>query len=729
MVRIGLAMVVLCWFVSAPLSAQSVLFSPDGWFDSRRNDRTDNVGVTAGYGLTLVHKTDGSVQLWGRNYGDVTQLPPSSPMPPLPPLPPLPPGLQYTGSSMAYSAFALLRSDGAIVVSGGSSSVPVLPNGVVYTEVAVGQSFTAALRSDGQIVAWGSNQFGQLSVPPLPAGVVYVEVAVGPAFHYGHGLARRSDGTIVSWGQQAPGPVPALPPGLTYTSISAGHSYAAAVRSDGEVVTWGNNYWGQCNVPPLPAGVRYEQVACADQHTLARRDDGVVVAFGDNDNGQCDVPALPPGMAYVDIAAGGGRVVNYLLGQHSVALRSDGRVIAWGDNANFQCGAPSAPPGIDYVQIADGGSHEVALRSDGTAIAFGNAASGDLDIPPLPPGVSYVEVDGNLARRSDGQVVAWGSVTQTLAVPPLPPGITYVEIAAGWYHAVARRSDGQVVAWGDNFEGQCFVPPLPPNRTYVAIAAGGSNSMAMRSDGAVLVWGNNSKGQCSVPWQVATRECVEITTIGTVCFARCSDGEILLWGDPLGGYAIPGLPFGVTYVGVSGRFARRSDGTLAKLQALGQTLPIPSGTSCMEIRNVSARLGPPSSYVSFAPGCSGSLPPARLVPRDIPRIGAELVVTLFDLPADLAVVITGLSTTSTGMLPLPIALGPYGMPGCTAFVAPDHLLLLGGANQTATLQFAIPNQVALVGARFHQQAFVPDPAAGNPLQGVMSNAATAVVGR
>jgi hypothetical protein len=373
--------------------------------------------------------------------------------------------------------------------------------------------------------------------------------------------------------------------------------------------------------------------------------------------------------------------------------------------------------------------HAVALRSDGIAIAFGQAGFGDLDIPPLPTGVSYVEVEGNLARRSDGQIVAWGSYSQTLAVPPLPPGVTYVEIASTWSHAIARRSDGRVVAWGDNFQGQCLVPSLPPNLTYVAIAAGGSNSMAMRSDGAVLVWGDNSKGQCSVPWQLATRECVEIATVGPVCFARSSDGEILMWGDPLGGYAGPGLPFGVTYVGVSGRFARRSDGTLAQLQASGQTLPIPSGTSCMEVRNACARLGPPSSYVSFAPGCSGSLPPARLVPRDIPRIGAELVVTLFDLPADLALVITGLSTTSTGWLSLPIALGPYGMPGCTAFVSPDHLLLLGGANHQATLQFAIPNQLALVGARFHQQAFVPDPAAGNPLHGVVSNAATAVVGR
>jgi alpha-tubulin suppressor-like RCC1 family protein len=711
MVRIGLVVVFLCWFVVAPLSAQTSLFSPDGWFDSRWNEQTDNVGVTASHGLTLVHKADGSVQIWGRNYL---------------PVPALPPGMQYTSGDVGLSSHALVRSDG-LILAGPSANVPPLPAGVGYTQVAISFTFMAALRSDGQIVAWGGNQFGQLNVPPLPAGVVYVELAVGRGF-YGYGMARRSDGAVVVWGQNAPAPVPALPTGVSYTGISAGYSHATAVRSDGELVAWGSNVWGQAAVPPLPAGRRYEQVAAAERHTLARRDDGVVVAFGTNDSGQCDVPPLPPGTIYVDIAAGGGEVVTVNPVHHSVALRSDGKVIAWGDNSAFQCGAPSLPPGVDYVGLAGGDGSQVLLRSDGAAIGFGITANGALDIPPLPAGVTYVEVEANLARRSDGQVVAWGWFQQAHTVPPLPPGRTYVEVAAGGTHALARRSDGVVVAWGQNDQGQCFVPALPPNRTYVAIAAGGNNSMALRSDGVVLVWGDNSKGQCSVPWQLATRDCVEIATVGPVCFARSSDGEILTWGDPNGGLDVPGLPFGVSYVGVSGRFARRSDGSLAQLRTWGTWTPVPPGSACNEVQDFSAILGPPSSYVSFASGCSGSLPPARLVPRDTPRIGETLVVALFDLPADLALVFTGLSTSWSGTVPLPIALGPFGMPGCTAFVSPDHLLLLAGANQQATLHFAIPNQPALVGARFHQQAFVPDAGAGNPLLGVVSNAATAIVG-
>jgi hypothetical protein len=66
MVRFSLVVVFLCWFVVAPLSAQTTLLSPDGWFDSRWSEQTDNVGVEAAHRCTLVHKADGSVQVWGR---------------------------------------------------------------------------------------------------------------------------------------------------------------------------------------------------------------------------------------------------------------------------------------------------------------------------------------------------------------------------------------------------------------------------------------------------------------------------------------------------------------------------------------------------------------------------------------------------------------------------------------------------------------------------------------
>ena len=57
------------------------------------------------------------------------------------------------------------------------------------------------------------------------------------------------------------------------------------------------------------------------------------------------------------------------------------------------------------------------------------------------------------------------------------------------------------------------------------------------------------------------------------------------------------------------------------------------------------------------------------------------------------------------------------------------VVLVSGANKPAAFTWPLPNQAALVGLHFHQQAVVPDPGAGNPLGAVMSDAATAVIGR
>jgi hypothetical protein len=58
----------------------------------------------------------------------------------------------------------------------------------------------------------------------------------------------------------------------------------------------------------------------------------------------------------------------------------------------------------------------------------------------------------------------------------------------------------------------------------------------------------------------------------------------------------------------------------------------------------------------------------------------------------------------------------------------DAVALVAGQHQQAVYELPIPNQPAMVGLRFHHQAFVPDSGALNPLLAVVSDAATAVVG-
>src|SRR5262249_20123771 len=187
---------------------------------------------------------------------------------------------------------------------------------------------------------------------------------------------------------------------------------------------------------------------------------------------------------------------------------------------------------------------------------------------------------------------------------------------------------------------------------------------------------------------------VEIACCQAQSVARRSDGSVVAWGDNTFGQGnAPALQQGSGYSQV----------------AAGAGIDI-------------AIVGPMSSFVGSGSGCAGSLPASRLVPDDTPRVGSALRVRLFDLPLSAALVVMGLQSQT-------LDLTAFGMPGCTAFTSADGVQFVAGSNQQAVFSLAIPNSLALVGAVAHFQALVPDPTAGNPLGAVMSDAATAVVGR
>lgn len=280
-----------------------------------------------------------------------------------------------------------------------------------------------------------------------------------------------------------------------------------------------------------------------------------------------------------------------------------------------------------------------------------------------------------------------------------------------------------------NNYGQCNVAPLPPGLTYVQLAAGAFYTVALRSDGSVVVWG----------WgmQPLTQPCVEVAAQGGHFLARMRDGSIV-WMDPRN--VVPALPAGVTYTGIAVGYAtcaaRRSDGSLVVWggSAHGQAdVPaLPPGLGYVDVAGaldtVTAIVGPASTYVTFASGCAGSLPASRLIPFDTPSIGRTLRVTIDNLPLDIAIMMAGWSSTTSALGPLPLPLAWLGMPGCFLHISVDALALVVGSGGAAEHSLPIPNVPALVGAQMHQQAVVPDPAAGNVLRAVLSGAARFVVG-
>jgi alpha-tubulin suppressor-like RCC1 family protein len=637
--------------------------------------------------------------------------------------------LHFVGSNLAVMA----------------SSVPVLPPGTRYVDVAAGYMHALALRSDGVVVAWGSsNPSGVLNIPAQVAGGAARRVFARDNRNF----VIMADGSLIGWGDPTFGltSAPTAPSGVSYEEVEIGvnvntASYAVALRSDGQLVAWGDNSWGQCNVPALPPGLAYVQVAAGPRHVAAVRSDGSVVCWGSNPLMECDVPPLAPGLRWRRVACGA---------HYTVGITSEGKVVAWGRNllycghlpAREEFGSGVLGPG--FMDTGVGTYNSGIINSKGEVSMFGLNANGECDVPPLPPGLRYERVYvgwwHTALLRSDGRVFAQGDNSRGMcSIPALPIGVTYTDVALAEWHTALLRSDGEVVFCGDDIGGLLVVPPLTPGMSYEEVDAARFMLLMRRSDGALVYVGPGGTfagGIANVPIAPPGIEFVDIGLADNFAAALRSDGQVVYWGSvPSAGHmhVPPPLPPGVVYVEVDGGYRsmalRRSDG-LVDVRSSGSyrehLVPqIDPGQSFLQVSAqglmVGGRIGPTCTYVSFAPGCAGSMPAARLVPRDTPRIGKRHKVTVFDLPQNLAFMLFGWSRT------LPQPLSVYGMPGCNAHVSPDiGTFLLGQSNQAA-FEMSIPNDVRLIGLQFYNQAVVFDPGA-NALGAVMSAAAEGVIG-
>ncbi len=666
--------------------------------------------------FVLVLTRDSRLLAFGENYHDAA-IPPAAP-----------PAESYiradaTGEPIAVSSAGQLVQWTDFWIGGTPpSGPPTLPAGMRWLDVASTHHRSFALRSDGALLSWGTTGQGGLEVvPTLAPGLSYESVAAGQHFV----TASVSDGTVRVWGLNVSNvqSVPALPAGLAYTKVLAGREHIVALRSDGQLVVWGNNFFGQCNVPALPAGLQWLDAAAGGGHTLGLRSDGQWLAWGHNNHGQCDVPTVPVG-TYRTVVAGL---------QHTVALRHDGYIDVWGI---FQT-PPRQLHGITYRDLDASMAGALVTNSDGT-LGTVLGVGGAQQPPVLPAGVRYIAgsvgYDFSLGLGSDGQIRAWGSnVHGQLAVPALPTGTIYTLIDAGSQTAVALRSDGVAVAWGLNSFGQTAIPVLPPGESYVDASAGLHNVVLLRSDGDVVVTATGPLSPISAaPALPGTLRYTAVACGATVAAAIRSDGAIVSWGSAPS--VVPPLPAGLSYVEVACAFdhavARRSDGAVVTwgYPLYATTVPAPGpGRAYLRIaatvESSAGLIGMRSRYVPIAPGCAGSMPASRLVPRDTPQVGRNMPVLVTNLPIGTALVVFGWSQ----LLP-PASLAPLGMVGCTAYVSLDAAVVAVGTASEASLDIAIPFHPALRGVTFFNQALVLDPTAGNPLGAVVSEAMVATIG-
>ena len=258
------------------------------------------------------------------------------------------------------STWSISPTSGPAAGGDKTTLTPPPARGIRLSQADAGDVHSGAVGSDGNIYTWGDNQKNQLgrtvtSNTPAnrpnkvetPAGITFTQDSAG----YGFSVALGSDGNLYSWGDNGLGQLgrtvtsntPAnrpnkveTPAGITFTSVSAGRSYAVAVSSEGNLYSWGDNSAGRLG-----------------------RD-----TTGTSDPKPSKVQTTPAGITFTSVSAGWG---------HTAALDSQGNIYTWGDNTHGELGRSTVgstqgnypgkvdtPTGITFTQASAGGSDSVA---------------------------------------------------------------------------------------------------------------------------------------------------------------------------------------------------------------------------------------------------------------------------------------------------------------------------------------------------------------------------------
>lgn len=284
----------------------------------------------------------------------------------------------------------------------------------------------------------------------------------------------------------------------------------------------------------------------------------------------------------------------------------------------------------------------------------------------------------------------------------------------GEVRALARMANGDVAAGGSFFSGGVGNGVSRWNgSSWVAVGTGTSSSvfaLATMPNGDLIAGGTFTTAGGSFANNVARWNGVAWASLGNGvnaavrALAVTPGGELVVGGD----FSLAGAIFsprlarwnGSTWLGYG-------SGANASVAALGRTANgeiVAGGSFSLVDGAAAAYLAKltttcPALVQPLGAGCPGSSG-AHLLTATLPWTGSVWRADASNLPPAAAVLrVIGWSATS---LPL-AAVFPTALPGCTLHVAPDLLDGIVVANGAASIEFAIPNAMALAGVVFHHQ--------------------------
>jgi alpha-tubulin suppressor-like RCC1 family protein len=226
-------------------------------------------------------KTDGTLWLWGHNYGG-----------------------------------QLAQNLDFVSLNGLSSPSQIYGGGTNWSQLSFGLGYNVgALKADGTLWCWGNNYFGQCGVnsdsnsfsspvQEITGSTNWAYLSLGAYFT----AALKNDGTIWCWGQNYAGnlgdntAIDKSSPVQEYTastwlSVSAGVNYVLAIKNNNTLWTWGANYDGQLGLnsdTAIPVSVptqigaesTWVYASAGNSTALAIKSDGSLWSWGYNQNGE-----------------------------------------------------------------------------------------------------------------------------------------------------------------------------------------------------------------------------------------------------------------------------------------------------------------------------------------------------------------------------------------------------------------------------------------------------------
>ena len=140
--------------------------------------------------------------------------------------------------------------------------------------------------------------------------------------------------------------------------------------------------------------------------------------------------------------------------------------------------------------------------------------------------------------RDDGQVVCWGSNTDTdnnyVGQVDAPPG-KFESISAGAFHACGIREDMTIKCWGDNTYEQLNSPA----GAFHSVSAGEFHNCGLRLDRTVACWGRNKSGDAYIGQADPPPGAFAAVDAGDYHTCGIRAGGVECWGSNFDGAASP----------------------------------------------------------------------------------------------------------------------------------------------------------------------------------------------